>query len=95
MRSMGQIIEARTKRKWRPIWRAEGEAIGEARGEAKGECKGRAAALLKLLAARGVDVDDSARERIATCRDVATLDLWFERALVATRLADVLDRPAS
>ena len=73
---------------------AEGEAKGEAKGEARGEAKGLAKALLRLLASRGVAVDDTSRQRIQTCMDAATLERWIERASNATHLAEVLDLPA-
>ncbi|HYO52317.1 hypothetical protein [Archangium sp.] len=46
--------------------------------------------MLRILAARGVPVDGQARQRIGSCTDMATLDLWFDRALKATRLSEVL-----
>jgi hypothetical protein len=97
MWSMGDVIAARTKRKWAPVFRAEGREEGRVEGRdeglVEGESKGRAASLLKLLAARGLHVDDVARQLIENCRDVATLDRWLDRALVATRIEDVLDDP--
>jgi hypothetical protein len=53
--------------------------------------RGRAEYILRTLSARGVQVDDAARQRILTCTDVATLDRWFDRALNATTLREVLD----
>jgi hypothetical protein len=38
-----------------------------------------------------VQVDEAARQRILSCTDLATLDRWFDRALNATTLSDVLD----
>jgi hypothetical protein len=72
---------------------AEGEAKGLAEGEAKGEARGLVKAVLRLLDARGVHVDDASRQRIQGCMDVATLERWLDRALSATRLAEVLDSP--
>jgi hypothetical protein len=34
--------------------------------------------------------EDPGRHRIMSCTDVATLDQWFDRALNATRLSEVL-----
>jgi hypothetical protein len=67
-----------------------GEARGEASGEARGVAKGKAESVLRLLAARGIPVDDKSRHRILNCRELDLLDLWFDRALRATRLSDVL-----
>ena len=47
--------------------------------------------ILRLLTARGVQVDEAARQRILSCTDLETLDRWFDRALNATALRDVLD----
>jgi hypothetical protein len=62
----------------------------QAEALAKGLAKGRAEYVLRTLAARGVQVDDAARQRILACTDLPTLDQWFDRALNATRLSDVL-----
>jgi hypothetical protein len=43
-----------------------------------------------ILTARGVHVDDAARQHILSCSDMATLDLWFNRAIHATSLSEVL-----
>lgn len=52
--------------------------------------EGRADTLLRLLAARGVAVDDEARARIVACRNLDTLDRWLERAVTAMSTAAVL-----
>lgn len=57
----------------------------------QGVAKGRAEDVLRVLAARGVHVGDEARQRILTCTDVTTLDRWFDRALKASTLSEVLD----
>jgi hypothetical protein len=64
---------------------------GMQRGLARGRAEGRAEGVLRILAARGVSVTDEARQRILTCMDIATLDRWFDRALNASTLSDVLD----
>jgi predicted transposase YdaD len=69
----------------------QGRQQGLERGRAEGLAKGRAESIVRILAARGVHVDDEARQRILTCTDLDTLDLWFERALRATSLSDVLE----
>ncbi|WP_030860910.1 hypothetical protein [Streptomyces sp. NRRL S-37] len=66
--------------------RAEGEARGEARGQAK--------AVLVLLGHRGVEVSEEDRERIAGCRDLDTLNVWFLRAVTATSAAELFDGEA-
>jgi predicted transposase/invertase (TIGR01784 family) len=63
--------------------RAEGRVEGRAQGLAEG--------VLRILAARGVRMDDESRQRIQGCTDLATLDLWFERALHAHSISEVLN----
>jgi predicted transposase YdaD len=73
--------------------RAEGRRVGRAEGRVEGLAEGLAKAVLRILAARGVRMGDKSRQRILGCTDLATLDLWFERALNARRLSDVLKEP--
>ncbi|WP_309887978.1 hypothetical protein [Archangium sp.] len=70
--------------------RSDGEELIE-RGRQQERLRGRTEAVLRILAARGVHVGDEARQRIVTCTDLAKLDRWFDRALNATALSDVLD----
>jgi predicted transposase YdaD len=69
----------------RILGRAEGRSEGAVEGEAKGEAK----ALCSVLEARGLAVPDSIRQRVAACRDVATLDRWLVRAATATSVEAV------
>jgi hypothetical protein len=57
----------------------------------QGRARGRAESILRILTARGVSVGEAARQSILACTDVATLDRWFDRALNATALSEVLD----
>ena len=57
---------------------------GEAKGEARGKALGKAEGILAVLAARGLLVSDALRERILGCTEVATLDVWIRRAVVAS-----------
>ena len=70
---------------------AEGEARGEARGKTEGKAEGEALALLAVLDARGLTVDDEIRARILACTDTARLHRWIKRAAVANTTADALD----
>jgi len=71
--------------------REEGREKGREEGLAQGVTRGRAESILRLLAARGVPVDEAARQRILSCTDMASLDRWFDRALDATTVSAVLD----
>jgi hypothetical protein len=64
--------------------RDQGRAEGEARGEVK--------ALLRVFAARGVDVVESVRDRIAACTDVETLERWITAAVTAERAEDLFSQ---
>ncbi|ATB34849.1 hypothetical protein CYFUS_000256 [Cystobacter fuscus] len=70
---------------------AKGREEGRQEGREEGLIRGRAEYVLRVLATRGLDVDEAARQRILTCTDLATLDRWFDRAQNATTLSDVLD----
>jgi len=70
------------------LMRSYGEELIE-----QGRQRGHAEGVLRILAARGVPVADEARQRILTCTDLATLERWFDRALKASTLADVLAEP--
>ena len=51
-----------------------------AEGEAKGEAKGEARTILRVLAARGLEVPAEVREQVLSCTDVSQLDIWADRA---------------
>jgi hypothetical protein len=70
--------------------KAEGKAKGKAEGEAKGKAKGKAESILAVLAAREIPVSDPIRERILSCTDIDTLDVWIKRAVVASTAAAVV-----
>jgi hypothetical protein len=55
----------------------------------QGEVKARAEDVIKIIDARGIDVTDQQRHEVTSCADIAQLDEWFDRALVATSAADV------
>jgi hypothetical protein len=57
--------------------------------EARGDARGEAQALLTVLAARGIAVDDQTRELVLACTDTATLGRWIARAATASALSEV------
>ncbi|WP_432054709.1 hypothetical protein [Streptomyces sp. bgisy022] len=65
----------------------------EARAEASAESERRRAAedVLTVLAERGLDVSDQARERINGCDDPQTLSRWLRRAVTAPTTEAVFD----
>jgi putative YhgA-like transposase len=72
----------------------QGLEKGLARGREEGLLRGRAESLLWVLARRGIHADEATRQRILECTEVETLDRWFDRALQATTLSDVLNGEA-
>ncbi|HEX5752533.1 MAG TPA: hypothetical protein VFZ09_40385 [Archangium sp.] len=78
-------------RTWAEEMLEQGVQKGLVRGREEGRVEGRAEYILRTLTARGVHVDEASRQRILTCTDVTTLDRWFDRALNATTLSDVLE----
>jgi hypothetical protein len=62
---------------------------GEARGEARGKAEGKAEAILAVLRAHGIALSQGERERILACEDTKKLDAWIERAVAATRAAEL------
>jgi len=63
-------------------------ALREARWEA--EVGARAEDVLRLLDKRGVEVNEAQYELISTCQQLHLLDRWFDRAITAERIEDVL-----
>jgi hypothetical protein len=63
-------------------------------GRREGEAVARARDVLTVLRVRGVAVPDAARDRILAQQDPERLARWFEKAVVATSVAEVLDEPS-
>jgi hypothetical protein len=61
------------------------------RGKAEGLAEGEALTILKVLAARQIEVPDDVRARIRGCADQRQLDTWLDRAIVATSVNDLFD----
>jgi hypothetical protein len=59
----------------------------------QGRVEGKAAALLTVLDARGIDVPPFAHARITSCTDLYQLDSWLRRAATANSADDLLDEP--
>jgi hypothetical protein len=72
---------------------AAAEATGVARGKAEGRAEGTAAAILKVLEARGVAVSVAQRQEILHCRDLDRLDRWLRRATLAVSADEITSEP--
>lgn len=55
----------------------------------EGEAAGKAASVLAVLDARGIDVSTGSRTRIAECSDLDQLDAWVRRAVTAETVDDL------
>ena len=91
MRSYGEELIERGRQQGLAQGLEQGREEGREEGRQLGLTRARAEDVLRILTARGVHIDEAARQRILTCLDVATLDRWFDRALNATTLSEVLD----
>ena len=64
--------------------------------EARAAAQAKADALLTILHARGVAVDEARRASVLACRDLAALDRWITRAATASTADAVFaDAPKS
>lgn len=64
---------------------------GKSVGRAEGRTEGEAAAVLRVLAARQIEVPAEAEARIRSCTDLHQLDTWLDRAAVATSITDLFE----
>jgi hypothetical protein len=53
--------------------------------------RGEAQILLRIMAARGLDIPEPIRARVAECTDTARLEAWADRAATATSLDDIFE----
>jgi hypothetical protein len=67
----------------------EGIRQGIEKGIEQGKARGEAAALLKLLKARGVDLTEKQHDAVTSSNDLKEIDRWFDRALTATSADDI------
>ena len=58
-------------------------------GVQQGEVKAKAEGVIKIIDTRGIHATDQQRDRVSSCTDIAQLDEWFDRALVAASAADI------
>lgn len=69
---------------------AKRKAEGLAKGKAEGLARGKAEAIVAVLHGRGIPVSAAVRKQILACSEMATLDLWLQKALVASSAVDVV-----
>jgi hypothetical protein len=87
-------IEKMVKESWKRMAapeRAEARAEGLAEGRAEGRAEGQAESVLRILERRGLSLSSEERDRILSCRDIAALDVWLDRAVTATTVAELFE----
>jgi hypothetical protein len=62
-----------------------------AQGRQEGLQEGEATALLKVLEARGLQVDAQTRQRIISCTELAQLERWLLKALRVQSLQELFE----
>jgi hypothetical protein len=62
----------------------------KAEAKAEGKAEGGASAVLKVLRARGIDVEQTVEKRIRDTRDLELLDRWLVRAVTAATASEVV-----
>jgi hypothetical protein len=60
-------------------------------GKDDGRVEGEVSAILRVLAARGIEVPEDDCARICACADTRQLDIWLDRAVAATSITDLFD----
>jgi hypothetical protein len=61
---------------------------------AEGRTEGKLELLLKLLAQRGLVLDDDLPARVTACTNETQIERWFDRTLTASSLAAIFDEPS-
>lgn len=62
---------------------ARGLVRGRVQGKVEGKAEGKAESVLKILTSRGLKLTTHQRRKIEDCKDLKTLDRWFDQALTA------------
>jgi Uma2 family endonuclease len=72
---------------------AKGRAEGRAEGQAEGQTRALAAAVIAVLEARQIPINEAIRERIEKSSDPAELDRWVRRAAVIPSIGELFEEP--
>jgi hypothetical protein len=70
-------------------------AQGREEGRKEGLYEGEQAALLEVLDARGLAVDEGARQRIMACTDLSQLKLWLRKAVTVDSALEIFEPAAA
>jgi hypothetical protein len=69
------------------------EAVVKAQGKEEGREEASAAAIVKVLEARGIAMTEEQRQEISSCRNLEQLDRWLGRAVLAASAGEVTAQP--
>jgi hypothetical protein len=69
--------------------RLQGRAEGRVEGRTEGRAEARAQDIERLLDKRGIAMSTADRERITSCRDNDTLDVWLDRLLTVSDISEL------
>lgn len=83
-----RLIEA-VRHEGKAEGKVEGKREGKAEGKVEGKVESKAESVLSVLAARGIALRASERERILTMRDLAVLETWLIRAVRCESVAEL------
>ncbi|MEV4015812.1 hypothetical protein AB0J35_35460 [Nonomuraea angiospora] len=89
-----EIMTSTTSPVYSPFARehfGRGREEGKAEGLAEGKAVEAARMVLLILAARGLDVPDDTKAKIAACTDLARLEVWATRAATARTVLDLFN----
>ncbi|MEV0281424.1 hypothetical protein AB0I22_34280 [Streptomyces sp. NPDC050610] len=84
------LLRSKTAQRLRAEGHYERYIQGYVESFTEGYLTGTAKSILALLDHRGIEAPEEAREHITSCRDIETLAVWFDRAVDAGSIADVL-----
>jgi hypothetical protein len=91
MRSGTYEYQSEFARRYVAQGREEGRQEGRQEGLQEGLQKGEVEALLEVLDARGLEVDEAAREQIRACTELSQLKLWLRKAVTARSVQELFD----
>jgi flagellar biosynthesis/type III secretory pathway protein FliH len=76
--------------------REEGLRKGREEGRQEGFHEGELAAVLEVLDARGIPVDEASRQRLMACKELAQIKLWLRKAVSVQSVRELFEsEPAS
>lgn len=94
-RILGKLMNANTWPVYSPFAKehfGRGKAEGKKEGKKEGKAEGKAEDIIDVLEARGLDVSEDDRARIASCTDLRQLKTWVKRAATVEKAGELFSR---